>query len=42
MTVSLDAFNTIQSLVKLPKELVEKLPIKITDLITGNQYVWDK
>ena len=42
MIVNLDAYNTSQATVKLPKELLDKSPIKITDLITGNQYIWDK
>jgi starch synthase (maltosyl-transferring) len=36
-----DQYST-QSSVKLPNDLLAKLPIKITDLITGNQYHWDK
>jgi starch synthase (maltosyl-transferring) len=42
MIVNLDSYNTSQATVKLPKELLDKSPIKITDLITGNQYIWDK
>ena len=42
MIVNLDPYNTSQATVKLPKELLDKSPIKITDLITGNQYIWDK
>ena len=42
MIVNLDAYNTNQATVRLPKELLDKSPIKITDLITGNQYIWDK
>jgi starch synthase (maltosyl-transferring) len=42
MVVSLDAFNTSQAMVKLPKELLRNLPVHITDLITGNSYIWDK
>jgi len=42
MVVSLDAFSTSQAMVKLPNELLRNLPIHITDLITGNSYIWDK
>ncbi len=42
MVVSLDAFNTSQAMVKLPKELLRNLPVQITDLITGNSYIWAK
>jgi starch synthase (maltosyl-transferring) len=42
MIVSLDAYNTTQASVKLPKEFLGNLPIRITDLITGNKYIWDK
>ncbi len=42
MIVSLDAFNTSRAMVKLPSSLLRNLPIKITDLITGNTYIWDK
>jgi starch synthase (maltosyl-transferring) len=42
MVVSLDAFNTSQAMVKLPKEFLRNLPVHITDLITGNSYIWDK
>ncbi len=42
MIASLDSNNTAQSMVQLPGDLLGKLPIKITDLITGNTYIWDK
>jgi len=42
MIASLDAYNTSQASVRLPKELLENFPIKINDLITGNKYIWDK
>ncbi|MBF2709487.1 alpha-1,4-glucan--maltose-1-phosphate maltosyltransferase [Flavobacterium soyangense] len=42
MVVSLDAFSTSQAMVKLPDELLRNLPVHITDLITGNSYIWDK
>jgi starch synthase (maltosyl-transferring) len=42
MVVSLDAFNRSQAMVRLPMGLWKGIPIQITDLITGNSYVWDK
>ncbi len=42
MVASLDSNNTAQSVVQLPGDLLGKLPVKITDLITGNTYIWDK
>ncbi len=42
LIASLNDQHTTQSSVKLPNDLLAKLPIKITDLITGNQYHWDK
>jgi starch synthase (maltosyl-transferring) len=42
MISSLDAHNTAQSMVKIPNELLGKLPLEIIDLITGYIYVWDK
>jgi starch synthase (maltosyl-transferring) len=42
MIASLDSNNTSQSMVQLPRELLGKLPLRITDLITGNAYIWDK
>ena len=42
MVVSLDAFNTNQSMVRLPVEKLGNQPIQVTDLITGNTYSWDK
>ena len=41
MVVSLDSNYTVQSMVLLPQELRNNLPLKITDLITGNSYVWE-
>jgi starch synthase (maltosyl-transferring) len=29
-------------MVLLPQDLLNKLPLKITDLVTGNSYIWDK
>ena len=42
MIVSLDAFNTSHAMVRLPNALHRNLPVQITDLITGNSYIWDK
>jgi starch synthase (maltosyl-transferring) len=42
MVASLDSNYTAQSMVLLPQELLRKLPLKITDLITGNSYIWEK
>jgi starch synthase (maltosyl-transferring) len=42
MIASLDAHNTQQSMVKLPNALLRNMPVQITDLITGNSYIWDK
>ncbi|POY36191.1 alpha-1,4-glucan--maltose-1-phosphate maltosyltransferase [Flavobacterium alvei] len=41
MVVSLDSNYTVQSMVLLPQDLRNNLPLKITDLITGNSYVWE-
>lgn len=41
MVASLDSNYTAQSMVLLPNELHSRLPIKITDLITGNSYIWN-
>jgi starch synthase (maltosyl-transferring) len=41
MVASLDSEYTAQAMVLLPNELLSKLPIKITDLITGNTYIWE-
>jgi starch synthase (maltosyl-transferring) len=42
MIASLNDKYTVQASVKLPSRLLSKLPLKITDLITGNKYNWDK
>ena len=42
MIVSLDAHNKSQAMVELPKELLRGKPVQVTDLITGNTYIWDK
>lgn len=41
MIASLDSNYTAQSMVLLPAELRNNLPVKITDLITGNTYIWE-
>ena len=41
MVASLDSNYTAQSMVLLPNELLGKLPLRITDLITGNSYIWN-
>lgn len=41
MVASLDSNYTAQSMVLLPNELHGSLPLKITDLITGNSYIWE-
>jgi starch synthase (maltosyl-transferring) len=41
MIASLDSNYTAQSMVLLPTELRHNLPVKITDLITGNSYIWE-
>jgi starch synthase (maltosyl-transferring) len=42
MVASLDAYNTAQAMVRIPNALLRNLPLRITDLITGNSYIWDK
>jgi len=42
MVASFDSNYTAQSMVLLPDDLLGKLPLKITDLITGNSYIWEK
>jgi starch synthase (maltosyl-transferring) len=42
MVASLDSNYTSQSMVLLPQELLRKLPLKITDLVTGNSYIWER
>jgi len=42
MIASLDSNYTSQSMVLLPNDLLGKIPLKITDLITGNSYIWEK
>jgi starch synthase (maltosyl-transferring) len=42
MVVSLDAFNLSRAMIRIPLEQLGNQPIKVTDLITGNNYYWDK
>ncbi|MDD5150118.1 MAG: alpha-1,4-glucan--maltose-1-phosphate maltosyltransferase [Flavobacterium sp.] len=42
MVASLDAFNKSQAMIRFPMGLWRGIPIQITDLITGNTYVWDR
>jgi starch synthase (maltosyl-transferring) len=42
MVASLDAYNTARAMVRLPNALLRNMPLQITDLITGNSYIWDK
>jgi starch synthase (maltosyl-transferring) len=42
MVVSLDAHHTQQAMVRLPNALLKNMPLQLTDLITGNSYIWDK
>ncbi len=42
MIVSLDEHNQQQAWVKLPAKFIGNRPITVSDLITGNQYFWDK
>ena len=41
MVASLDSNQMAQSMVLLPNELLGNLPLHITDLITGNNYIWN-
>ncbi|HBI00083.1 MAG TPA: alpha-1,4-glucan--maltose-1-phosphate maltosyltransferase [Flavobacterium sp.] len=42
MVCSLNAQNPLQAVVRLPLEEIGNQPIKVTDLITGNSYYWDR
>ena len=42
MVASLDSQNTAQAMVRIPNALLRNMPLQITDLITGNSYIWDK
>lgn len=39
---SLEPYQTLQGMVRLPLEKIGNHPVRVTDLITGNSYVWDK
>ena len=41
MVCSLNAQNPLQAVVRLPLEIGNQ-PVKVTDLITGNSYFWDR
>ena len=42
MVVSLDPYNMSRAMVRIPIEQLGNQPIQVTDLITGNNYFWDK
>jgi starch synthase (maltosyl-transferring) len=42
MVVSLNAFNTIQTSIRIPVEQLGTQQIQVTDLITGNSYLWNQ
>jgi starch synthase (maltosyl-transferring) len=42
MVVNLDAFNTVQTTIRIPVEYLETTQIQVTDLITGNSYNWNQ
>ncbi|RAR47474.1 alpha-1,4-glucan--maltose-1-phosphate maltosyltransferase [Flavobacterium lacus] len=42
MVCSLNAQNPLQAVVRLPLEEIGNQPVKVTDLITGNTYYWDR
>ena len=42
MVVNLDAFNTIQTTIRIPVEHLGTSQIQVTDLITGNTYFWNQ
>ena len=42
MVVNLDAFNTIQTTIRIPIEHLGTTQIQVTDLITGNAYFWNQ
>ena len=42
MVVNLDAFNTIQTTIRIPTEHLGAPQIQVTDLITGNSYFWNQ
>ncbi|MDP2162236.1 MAG: alpha-1,4-glucan--maltose-1-phosphate maltosyltransferase [Flavobacterium sp.] len=42
MVCSLNAQNPLQAVVRLPLEEIGNKPVRVTDLITGNSYYWDR
>jgi starch synthase (maltosyl-transferring) len=42
MICSLDPYQTVQGMVRLPLEEIGNRPVRVTDLITGNSYIWDR
>lgn len=42
MVVSLDPYNMSRAMVRIPIEQLGNQTIQVTDLITGNNYFWDK
>lgn len=42
MVCCLNAQNPLQAVVRLPLEEIGNQPVKVTDLITGNSYFWDR
>ena len=42
MICNLDPYYPKQAMVRLPLEEIGNQPVRITDLITGNSYLWDK
>lgn len=39
---SLEPYQTLQGMVRLPLEEIGNRPVRVTDLITGNSYIWDR
>lgn len=42
MVCSMNAQNPLQAVVRLPLEELGNQPVRVTDLITGNSYYWDR
>jgi len=42
MVCSLNAQNPLQAVVRLPLEELGNQPVRVTDLITGNTYIWER
>ncbi|WP_276974338.1 alpha-1,4-glucan--maltose-1-phosphate maltosyltransferase [Flavobacterium filum] len=42
MVCSMNAQNPLQAVVRLPLEEIGNQPVRVTDLITGNSYYWDR